>query len=92
MNVKVAREAEPKKAAMPTSAQAEGERFAPGIRRLIKSANEAPSAAPTMNMGASKPPEVPEPSDTTSARALNAISVRSSVRASRPFSMSEMVS
>ena len=55
-------------------------------------AKTPPIAALDMNIGASKPPEVPEPSEITSASALKTAIRISSFSARLLFRMSEIVS
>ena len=55
-------------------------------------ANTPPSAALDMNIGASKPPDVPDPSEITSASALKTATSNSSLNARLLFRMSEIVS
>ena len=91
-NEKVAREAAPNTAPIATSANAPAARFADGNTRFTNIANTPPSAALDMNMGASNPPDVPDPSEITSASALK-IAIRiSSFKARLLFRMSEIVS
>ncbi len=51
-----------------------------------------PSAALDMNIGASRPPEVPDPSDTMSATAFAIMTTRSNFSARLAFRMSPIVS
>jgi hypothetical protein len=55
-------------------------------------ANTPPKAALDMNMGASSPPEVPDPNDTTKATALASITMSNNFSARLPFKMSLIVS
>ena len=70
MNENVARDAAPKTAPMATSAKAPADRFAAGKIRFTPMAKTPPMAALDINMGASSPPDVPEPSEMTSAAAF----------------------
>ena len=92
MNAKAARDAAPNTAPIATNANAPAARFAEGNSRLIASANTPPSAALDMNIGASSPPDVPDPSEITSAMALAIITTSNSFKASCPFRMSLIVS
>ena len=55
-------------------------------------AKTEPMAALAMNIGASRPPEVPEPSEITSAADLKTITASSAPSSILVFRMSEMVS
>ena len=92
MKVKAARDAAPKTAPMATKAKAPAERCAPGIILSTTRAKTPPIAALDMNMGASSPPDVPEPSETTSAIAFASMTTISKFRARFAFKMSLIVS
>ena len=70
MNVKVARDDAPSSAPIAATANASGERCARGITRSITMAKVLPMAALIMNIGASVPPDVPEPSDSSTTNAF----------------------
>ena len=92
MKANVARAAAPKTAPMATSANAPGASSALGIRRLMPVAKMPPSAALAMNIGASKPPDVPEPSEITSASDLKTAISSRSFQVRLLLRMAEMVS
>src|SRR5215471_17353553 len=92
MKVNAARDAAPNTAPMATRANAPGERFAAGQILSTTMANTEPIAALAMNIGASSPPEVPDPSEMTSAADLKIITESSVPSSSLAFRMSEMVS
>src|SRR5579864_5508202 len=92
MNANVAREAAPKTAPMATNANAPAERCADGITLSSAMANTPPSAALDMNIGASRPPDVPDPSEITKAMALANITISSNFKPRFAFKMSPMVS
>src|SRR5580658_3303440 len=71
MNVNVARAAEPNTAAIATRAHAPGDKCAPGITEFTTMAKSPPAAAEDMNIGASSPPDVPEPRDSNKATDLH---------------------
>src|SRR5438445_9610397 len=75
MNENVARDAAPKTAPMATRANAPGDKFAPENKWFVPIANAPPSAALDMNMGASNPPEVPDPNEITRAIAFAIITM-----------------
>src|ERR1700731_2142113 len=78
MNANVAREADPNTADIATRAHAPGDRCAPGINALTPTAKRPPAAAEDMNIGASSPPDVPDPRESNNATDLNtATSTRS---------------
>src|SRR6202035_6017208 len=78
MNANVAREADPNTAAMATRAHAPGDKCAPGIKVLTPIEKRPPAAADDMNIGASSPPEVPDPKESNNATDLHtATSARS---------------
>src|SRR5260370_42714426 len=81
MKANVAREAAPNTAPIATKANAPGDRFAAGRILSMATAKTPPHAALEMNMGASNPPEVPEPSEITNANALASMTTISTVRA-----------
>src|SRR5207245_10161367 len=81
MNENVARDAAPKAAAMATRANAPGDKFAPENKWFVPIANAPPSAALDMNMGASNPPEVPDPNEITRAIAFAIITMIKSLSA-----------
>ena len=92
MNVNVALDAAPNTAPMATSANAPGER-----RRWHDPVHYQrdiflPIAALDMNIGASRPPEVPEPSEITSASDLNTAIRISNFSVKLLFKISEIVS
>src|SRR5436305_15205379 len=80
MNENVARDAAPKTAPMATRANAPGDKFAPENKWLVPIANAPPSAALDMDMGASNPPEVPDPTEITRAIAFAIITLLKSLR------------
>ena len=82
----------PKTAPMATSANAPGERLAPGISRLMSIAKIPPIAAPIMNTGASNPPEVLVPSESIKATNLKTSITRRTVNVKWFSSMAPMVS
>src|SRR5437588_8236812 len=92
MNAKVARDAAPKTAPIATKANAPADKFAAGKIRSIPRANTPPRAALDINMGASNPPEVPDPREITSATALAIMTTSSSFQARFAFRMSPIVS
>src|SRR6202795_4019028 len=92
MKVKAARDAAPKTAPMETNADAPAERCAPGKILSTPSAKTPPIAALDINIGASSPPDVPEPSETTSATAFANITTTRNFRARFAFKMSLIVS
>src|SRR5271154_88843 len=92
MNVNVARDAAPKIAPIATNAKAPGERCADGTSRFTTIANMPPIAALDINIGASNPPEVPEPSEITNAKDLNTAIKISSFNVKLLFKISEIVS
>ena len=67
MKENVARDAAPNTAPIATSANAAGDKCAPGNARFAIMANSPPMAALHMNVGASNPPDVPDPKEITSA-------------------------
>src|SRR5947209_5492370 len=92
MNENVARDAAPNTAPIATSANAPGDRCAPGNTWLVAIANSPPMAALHMNVGASNPPDVPDPSDNTSAANFANITISRIFHASCPLRMAPMVS
>src|SRR5579864_5953103 len=92
MNEKVAREAAPNTAPIATSANAPGERCALGKTWFAIMAYSPPMAALHINVGASRPPDVPDPSDRTSATNFANITISSSFQASCPFRIAPIVS
>jgi hypothetical protein len=92
MKANVAREAAPNTAPIATKANAPGDRFAAGKILSMATAKTPPKAALDMNMGASNPPEVPEPSEITSATALAIMTTISNPSAKLAFRMSLIVS
>src|SRR5437764_4011688 len=89
MNENVARDAAPKTAPMATRANAPGDKFAPENKWFVPIANAPPSAALDMNMGASNPPEVPDPNEITRAIAFAIITMIKSLSARFAFKRSE---
>ena len=75
-----------------SKANAPGDKCALGKIMLTTIAKMPPRAALDMNMGASNPPEVPEPSEMTSARALKTATRIKSFSARLLFRISEIVS
>src|SRR4029077_521961 len=82
----------PKTAPMATNANAPAERFAPGKILSTPRAKTPPIAALDINIGASSPPDVPDPSETTSATAFANITTISNFRARFAFKISLIVS
>jgi hypothetical protein len=70
IDVNVAQVAAPKVAAMATTAKAPSATSGPGIRLLRPAPMTLPNAALMSRMGASVPPEVPEPSANHHAMSL----------------------
>ena len=87
-----ARAAAPNVAAIATSANADGEMPMPGNARTSSSPVNAPNVLLMMRMGASVPPEVPDPSAIHQMTSLPMHSAASVPSASRPASVSSMTS
>ena len=92
IKVKAARDAAPKTAPIATSAKAPGDNPAAGQTLSTIIANAEPMAALAMNIGASKPPDVPEPREIISAADLKIITANSAPNTILVFRMSEIVS
>ena len=69
-----------------------GERCADGKIMFTTIANAPPMAALDMNIGASNPPDVPEPSEITNATVLATITTTSNFHARFALRMSPIVS
>ena len=86
-----AREAAPKTAPIATSANAPGERCATGQILSTTIANTEPMAALTMNIGASRPPEVPEPSEITESAPTAGLQQTSTLAVGKDWSGARLV-
>src|SRR5580658_1779753 len=92
MNANAAREAAPNTAPIATSANAPGERCADGKAWFATIANSPPMAALHMKVGASSPPEVPDPNEITSTANFAIITTSKSFHTRWPLRMSPIVS
>src|SRR5436190_21772973 len=92
MNAKVARDAAPNTAPMATRANAPEDRFAEGKSRFMMLAKAPPSAALDMKVGASSPPDVPDPSEMTMAADLAIMNNSNNFNVRFAFKMSLIVS